>query len=150
MLGLVPYRRGLVPDVFKEMEEMTRGFWPELVMRDLTTGSEMGWMPRLDVTETEKNVEVKAELPGLERKDIDITLDRDLLVIKGEKKEEKEEKDRYYHRVERSYGTFCRSVRLPASVKDEKINATFKDGILTITLPKVETEVKKVTHIDVH
>lgn len=150
MLGLVPYRRSLVPDVFKEMEEMTRGFWPELVMRDLATGSEMGWMPRLDVTETEKNVEVKAELPGLERKDIDITLDRDLLVIKGEKKEEKEEKDRYYHRVERTYGTFCRSVRLPASVKDEKINATFKDGILTITLPKVETEVKKVTHIDVH
>jgi HSP20 family protein len=151
MLGLVPYRRrGGFPDVFKEMEELTREFLPEVAWHDIITGGEMEWAPRLDIIETEKNVEVKAELPGLERKDIDITLDRDLLVIKGEKKEEKEEKDRYYHRVERRYGTFCRSVRLPAKVKDEKIDATFKDGILTITLPKVETEVKKVTHIDVH
>jgi len=150
MLGLIPYRRGGFPDIFREMDELTRDFWPEVSLRDFTTGGELEWAPRLDITETEKNVEVKAELPGLERKDIDITLDRDLLVIKGEKKVEKEEKDRYYHRVERRYGSFCRSVRLPARVKDEKINAAFKDGILTITLPKVEAEVKKITHIDVH
>lgn len=150
MLGLIPYRQSGLPDVFREMEEMTKGFWPELALRDLTTGGEMEWAPRVDVTETEKNVEVKAELPGMERKDIDITLDRGLLVIKGEKREEKEEKNRYYHRVERRYGTFCRSVRLPAEVKEEKIEATFKDGVLTVTLPKVEAEIKKVTHIDVH
>lgn len=150
MLGLIPYRKGGLPDVFREMEEIGKGFWPELGLLDLTTGGEMEWAPRLDVTETEKNVEVKAELPGMERKDIDITLDRGLLMIKGEKREEKEEKDRYYHRVERRYGTFCRSVRLPAEVKEEKIEATFKDGVLTVTLPKVETEIKKVTHIDVH
>lgn len=150
MLGLIPYRKSGLPDVFREIEEMNKRFWPELALRDLTTGEEMEWAPRLDVTETEKNVEVKAELPGMERKDIDITLDRGLLVIKGEKREEKEEKDRYYHRVERRYGTFCRSVQLPAEVKEEKIEATFKDGVLTVTLPKIESEIKKVTHIDVH
>jgi HSP20 family protein len=150
MLGLVPYRKSGLTDVFKEMEELSRGFWPELTLRDLTTGGEMEWAPRLDVTETEKNVEVKAELPGMERKDIEITLDRGLLMIKGEKKEEKEKKERYYHVVERRYGAFCRSVRLPAEVKEEKIEATFKDGVLTVTLPKVESEIKKITHIDVH
>ncbi len=150
MLGLVPYRRrGLFPDIFREMEDLSRDLWPEALMRDLTTGSETEWLPRLDITETDKTVEVKAELPGLESKDIDITLDRDLLVIKGEKKLEEEKKDRYYHRVERRYGAFCRSVRLPAVVKDEKIDATFKNGILTIVLPKVKEEVKKITHIDV-
>jgi HSP20 family protein len=150
MLGLVPYRKTGLPDVFREMEELTKGFWPEFTSRDLTTGEGMEWAPMLDLTETEGNLEIKAELPGMERKDIDITLDRGLLVIKGEKKEEKEEKGRYYHRVERRYGTFCRSVRLPAEVKEEKIEATFKDGVLTVTLPKVESEIKKVTHIDVH
>lgn len=150
MLGLIPYRENRLPEVFREMEELTGIFWPELTAGDLTTGEEVGWAPRLDLTETEANIEVKAELPGMERKDIAITLDRDLLLIKGEKKEEKEEKGRYYHRVERRYGTFCRSVRLPAKVTEEKINATFKDGVLTITLPKMETEVKKITNIEVH
>ena len=151
MLGLVPYRRrGLFPDIFREVEDLSRDFWPETLMRDLTTGGETEWLPRLDITETDKTVEVKAELPGLESKDIDITLDRDLLVIKGEKKQEEEKKDRYYHRVERRYGAFCRSVRLPALVEDKKIDASFKDGILTVVLPKVKEEVKKVTHIDVH
>lgn len=150
MLGLIPYRRSGLPDVFKEMEEMTRGLWPEFGLSDLTTGVETEWAPRLDVIETEKTIEVKAELPGLERKEVEVTLDRGLLVIKGEKKEEKEEKGKYYHRVERRHGTFCRSVRLPAEVKPETIEATFKDGILTVTLPKVEAETRAVTHIDIH
>ncbi len=150
MLGLIPYRRSGLPDIFQEMDELTRGLWPELTSRDVTTGSGMEWCPRLDVTETEKNVEVKTELPGMERKDIDITLDRGLLVIKGEKREEKEKKEHYYHLVERRYGSFCRTIRLPAEVKEEKIEATFKDGVLTVTLPKIEAEIKRITHIDVH
>ena len=150
MLGLIPYRGNTLPDLFKEMEEMTKGLWPEVMGRDLTTGWETEWAPRLDVVETEKSVEVKTELPGMTAKEVDITLDRGLLVIKGEKKEEKEEKDRYYHRVERRHGTFCRSVRLPGGVKEEKIEATFKDGVLTVVLPKVEAETKAVTHIEVH
>lgn len=150
MLGLIPYRANGLPDLFKELEEVSKGLWPEVAWRDLTTGKELEWAPRLDVAETEATVEVKAELPGLEGKDIDITLDRGLLVIKGEKKEEKEEKGRYYHRVERRHGTFCRSVRLPAEVKEDKIEAAFRDGVLTVTLPKVESETKAVRHIDVN
>lgn len=150
MLGLIPYRENGLPGLFKEMGEITRGLWPEVGWRDLTTGGETEWAPRLDVTETEKTVEVKTELPGMTAKEVEVTLDRGLLVIKGEKKEEKEEKGRYYHRVERRHGTFCRSVRLPAEVKEENIEATFKDGVLTVTLPKVETATKAVTHIDVH
>jgi len=150
MLGLIPYKRGGLPDVFTEMEEMAKGLWPTLGWGDLTTGGETGWAPRLDVIETEKTIEVKTELPGVTAKDVDVTLDRDLLVVKGEKKEEKEEKGRYYHRVERRQGTFCRSVRLPAEVNAEGVEATFKDGILTVTLPKIAAETKEIKHINVH
>lgn len=150
ILGLIPYRENEFPYVFRDIEELTKGFWPEYALRDLSAGNEIGLAPRLDVTETDGSLEVKAELPGMVKKDIEITLDHGMLVIKGEKKEKKEEKGRYYHRVERRYGTFCRSVRLPAEIKEDKIEATFKDGILTVTLPKVESEVRNVTRIDVH
>ena len=150
MLDLIPFRRTGSPDLFKEMEELTRHFWGGFPLRDFTIGEDVDWTPRLDITETGKNIEVKAELPGMEKKDIDITLDGDLLIIKGEKKHETEEKDRCYHRVERRYGTFYRTVRLPYEVKGDKIDATFKDGILTVTLPKAKVEDKKITHVDVH
>ena len=151
MLDLIPFRRTGSPDLFKEMEELTRHFWEGFPLRDPTIGEGVDWTPSLDITETGKTIEVKAELPGMEKKDIDITLDGDLLVIKGEKKHETEEKDRCYHRVERRYGSFYRSVRLPYEVKDEKIDASFKDGVLTVKLPKVKTgETKKITHVDVH
>lgn len=151
MLDLVPFRRIGSPDLFKEMEELRRHFWEGFPLRDPTIGENTDWAPRLDITETGTTVEVTAELPGMEKKDIDITLDGDLLVIKGEKKHETEEKDRCYHRVERRYGSFYRSVRLPYEVKSEKIDATFKDGILTVKLPKVKAdETKKITHVNVH
>ena len=150
MLDLIPFRRTGSPDLFKEMEELTRHFWEGFPLRDFTIGEGVDWTPRLDITETGKNIEVKAELPGMEKKDIDITLDGDLLVIKGEKRHETEEKDRCYHRVERRFGSFYRTIRLPYEVKGDKIDAAFKDGILTVTLPKAKAETKKITHVDVH
>jgi HSP20 family protein len=90
----------------------------------------------VDVTETKDTITVKAELPGVEQKDITVTLDDGVLTIKGEKEEKKEEKDTRYHRVERSYGAFARVMRLPAGVDGGKTAASFKDGVLTITLPK--------------
>lgn len=150
MLDLIPFRRTGSPDLFKEMEELTRHFWEGFPLRDPTIGEGVDWTPSLDITETGKTVEVRAELPGMERKDIDITLDGDMLVIKGEKKHETEEKDRSYHRVERSFGSFYRAVRLPNDVKTEEIDATFKDGVLTVNLPKVKGAAKKVTHVDIH
>lgn len=94
------------------------------------------WTPRVDVTETKDAVVVKAEIPGVEQNDINASLQDQMLTIKGEKHEEKEQKDERYHRVERSYGAFLRAVRLPAPVDGGKVSATFKNGVLTVTMPK--------------
>jgi HSP20 family protein len=92
--------------------------------------------PRVDVSETDKAVVVSAELPGLDEKDIDLSLSHGLLTISGEKKQEKEKKGRNTYLVERSYGSFQRSIALPTEVETDKVDAVFKKGVLTITLPK--------------
>jgi len=107
------------------------------------------WVPSLDVSETKNNIVVKSEVPGMDPKDIDISLVGDALTIKGEKKQEREEKDENYHRIERSYGTFSRSVRLPQDVQSDKIKANYKNGILKITLPKSEEAKAKEIKIKV-
>jgi HSP20 family protein len=94
------------------------------------------WQPKIDVSETKDAVIVKAEVPGVDQKDIGLSLQEGVLTIKGEKQEEKEEKDKRYHRVERSYGAFVRAIRLPAAVDSSMVSATFKDGVLTVALPK--------------
>jgi HSP20 family protein len=94
------------------------------------------WTPAIDVSEGKEAITVKAELPGVEPKEIAVSLEGDLLTIKGEKEHKTEEKDERHHRVERSWGAFMRSVRLPAPVDSSKVTATFKDGVVTITLPK--------------
>jgi len=107
------------------------------------------WLPSLDVSETKNDVVVKAELPGMDPKEIDISLADGILSIKGEKKQEKEEKEENYHLIERSYGSFVRSVRLPREVQSEKISASYKNGILKVTLPKSEEARKKEIKIKV-
>ena len=104
--------------------------------------------PSLDVEETENEVVVKAELPGLTDKDIDVSVVDDTLTIKGEKKHDKEEKGKHYHLVERRYGSFQRCVRLPSSVNSKKASARFKDGVLEITLPKSEEAKPKKIEIN--
>jgi HSP20 family protein len=99
------------------------------------------WLPAVDVAETSDKVTVKAEVPGMDPKEIDISLVGDLLTIKGEKKSEREEKKENYHMVERSYGSFSRALRLPAAVEADKIEAHYDQGVLTITCPK-KAEVK--------
>ena len=95
-----------------------------------------GWAPKLDVSETKNAIVVKAETASVDPKDIQISLQEQLLTIKGEKRQEKDEKDEQYHRMERSYGSFARSIRLPVPVDAGKVDASFKNGLLTITLPK--------------
>jgi len=107
------------------------------------------WLPSLDVSETKNDLVVKAELPGMDPKDIEISLNNGLLTIKGEKKQEKEEKDENYHVIERSYGSFTRSVRLPREVQSDKISASYKNGVLRVTLPKSEEAKKKEIKIKV-
>jgi HSP20 family protein len=102
---------------------------------------EEAWMPAVDVSESGDKITVKAEIPGMEAKDIEISMVGDTLTIKGEKKVEKEEKEENYHMVERSYGSFTRAMKLPAPVDPDKVEATYKNGVLTVVLPKKE-EVK--------
>jgi HSP20 family protein len=94
------------------------------------------WTPAVDVAEGKEAITVKAEVPGVEPKDIGVSLEGDVLVLRGEKAQQKEEKDEHHHRVERSWGAFTRSLRLPGPVDGSKVTATFKNGVLTITLPK--------------
>ncbi len=94
------------------------------------------WWPKIDMSETKDAIVVKAEIPGVEQNDIQVLLQEQILTIKGEKRHEKEEKDEHFHRVERSYGAFTRTVTLPVAADAEKVSATFKDGVLTVTLPK--------------
>ena len=107
------------------------------------------WAPSVDVAETENDVVVTAELPGVEQDDVDITITDDILTLKGEKKEEKEVKEKNYHRIERSYGSFQRSISLPSGVQADKAKAIYKDGVLHITLPKAEEAKPKQIKIDV-
>jgi HSP20 family protein len=134
----------------KMVKEMDR-VWGSFLEGKLAGAAreERKWYPSLDVTETKADVVVKAELPGIDLKDIDISLNEGILTIKGEKKQEREEKDEGYHLVERSYGSFTRSIRLPKEVQNEKINASYKNGVLKIIFPKSEEAKKKEIKIKV-
>ena len=105
------------------------------------------WSPSVDISETENKLLIKAELPGLETKDVNVSISGDLLTIKGEKKKEKEEKDEHHHYVERYSGFFERSFRIPVNVKTDKVEAIFDKGVLRVTLPKVEEAKKKEIEI---
>jgi len=121
------------PGLKREMDRLFDRFFDEPWAELQTLGD---WTPALDVSEGKDAITVKAELPGVESKDIAVSLEGDMLTIKGEKERKKEEKDERHHRLERSWGAFMRSVRLPASVDGSKVAATFKNGVITITLPK--------------
>ena len=96
------------------------------------------WMPPVDIQETEDAYRLTAELPGLSKDDINITLENNVLRLSGERKFEKDVKKESYHRIERTYGTFARAFTLPSQVSSEKVQAAFENGLLTITVPKAE------------
>ncbi len=107
---------------------------------------EMGWSPAVEVFEKEDKYVVKAELPGVKEEDMDVSVEGETLTIKGEKKSESEVKEDDYYRCERSYGSFYRSIALPATVDAKKIEASFEDGVLEVILPKAaEVKPKKIT-----
>jgi HSP20 family protein len=105
--------------------------------------------PRIDVTEDDKAVKVMAELPGMDEKDLDISLRGNTLTIKGEKKEEKEQKGRDYYRMERSYGSFSRTIPLSSEFETDKVQAELKKGVLTVTLPKTVKAIEETKKIPV-
>jgi HSP20 family protein len=107
------------------------------------------WAPVCDIYETEKEIMVKAELPGVKKENVSVSIENNLLTLYGERKFEEETKKENYHRVERTYGEFMRSFTLPAFVDNAKIQAEFKDGILTLTLPKLEEAKPKQIEVKV-
>jgi len=111
--------------------------------------STRSWAPPVDIYETEEAIVLKAELPGVDPKDVEVRVEDNTLYLKGERKFEKEVKEQNYHRVERSYGSFARSFSLPNSISTDKVKAEFKDGLLTLTMPKREEAKPKTIKIDV-
>ena len=107
------------------------------------------WAPRVDIAETDEAFSVKAELPDINKDDVTVTIDNGVLTIKGERKQEKEEKGKKFHRIERHYGSFYRSFTLPANVDESAVKATFKDGMLTLSIPKTEEAKPKTVNVKV-
>jgi len=144
MKSLVPrrWRHDLEHPLTTFQREMNR-LWDSFFGEGMPWEGE--WSPSMDVSETENSVVVKAEVPGMERDDIEVSLTGDTLTIKGEKKDERKESKGNYRLVERRYGTFSRTIPVPAGIDADKVSAEFKNGVLTITLPKTEeTRTKKI------
>jgi HSP20 family protein len=138
---------------FRLMSENMRRLFDEFF--DMTSNPALTPMmsgtisPRVDVSENEKEVIMTAELPGMEEKEIELLLTPETLTIKGEKKLESEEKERDYYRSERMYGSFCRTISLPSGIDKDKTEATFKRGVLTITMPKTVQARKEVKKLEI-
>ena len=137
MFALVPFRR-----YESELGAPFTQDWADRFFDDLAPafwgGEREGLLPKLDISETAESIIVKADLPGIDVKDLDISVTDNVLTLRGEKKEECEEKAERFHRVERRFGSFCRSFALPGDVKTDGIEATYKDGVLRLTIPKAE------------
>ncbi len=107
------------------------------------------WAPAVDIYETDQELVLKAELPGVDPKDVEVRVEDNTLFLKGQRNIRKEVKEENYHRVERSYGTFSRTFALPSSIDADKVTAEYKDGVLTLTMPKREEAKPKTIKIDV-
>jgi len=129
-------------DPFRELEDLSKGlnqWFGQPLMRRVTeeNGSSFAdWAPALDVEETDKEYLVRADLPAIRKEDVKVGIDHGMLTLEGERRHEKEEKGRKFHRVERAYGRFMRRLELPMDVDEKKVAAEFRDGVLNVHLPK--------------
>ena len=128
--GITPWRP------LREIADWERRF-EDFFGRPLLPAEETNWMPAIDIFEKDDKFVVKTELPGMKEEDVDVSVVGDALIVKGEKKTEAEVKKEDYYRSERIYGSFYRSIPLPATVDANKIEASFEDGVLEITVPKL-------------
>ena len=131
MRSLKPWLR--ITDLRQELDRLFDRMFESRWDQFPATGD---WVPSLDLSETKDALMLKMEVPGMDAKDIQVSLQENLLTVKGERKQEEEEQGEQHHQVERSYGAFTRSVRLPIGVDGSKVNATFKNGLLVVTMPK--------------
>ena len=137
---------------FGEVGEQGNGFrvFQDTVNRLLSEPTARPWAPSVDIFETENELLLKADLPGVEMKDIDIQLENGTLALRGERKFENETKEGGYHRVERSYGSFARYFSLPDTLNPEAVKAEYKNGVLTVILPKKEVAKPRQIKIEVN
>lgn len=131
------------PASFRMLEDTLNRFFTE-------PASSRPWSPAVDISETENELVLKADLPEMKLEDLDIQLENGTLTLKGERKFEKSDKDRGYHRIERSYGSFVRAFSLPEYADAEKVAADYKNGVLTITVPKKEVAKPRAIKVSVH
>jgi HSP20 family protein len=143
-------------DPFKELEEISDRFdriFGRLPAHRPSGGREAltvaDWVPTVDISEDDKEYLIKAEVPEVDKKEVKVAVQEGVLTIQGERKQEKEEKGRKFHRVERSYGSFVRSFSLPENVAEDKLRAEFKDGVLLVHLPKAEKPKAKAVEVKV-
>jgi HSP20 family protein len=139
-------------DHFRELEDMSERLNRVFSRPTLRNGGKENltvadWMPTVDISETDGEYLIKAELPEVRKEDVKVTVENGVLTLQGERRQEKEEKGKRFHRVERSYGSFVRSFTLPESVDESGVRAEYKDGVLNLHLPK--TEKVKPKSIDV-
>ncbi|MEN6536008.1 MAG: Hsp20/alpha crystallin family protein [Bryobacteraceae bacterium] len=140
-------------DPLRDFEEFPAGLrlFQDTLSRLLSEPStQRPWAPSVDILETENELVLKADLPDVSMNDIDIQIENGTLSLKGERKFEKEQKDVGYHRIERSYGSFARYFSLPDTVETEKVSADYKNGVLSVTLPKKEVAKPKSVKVQVH
>ncbi|MDH5347205.1 MAG: Hsp20/alpha crystallin family protein [Nitrospira sp.] len=142
-------------DPFRELEEVSDRL-NRMFARPATRSSNgketmivADWTPSVDISETESEYQIKAEIPDVKKEDVKVTLEDGVLTIQGERKYEKEEKGKKYHRIERSYGSFVRTFSLPDVIDDDKVKAEFKDGVLNLHLPKSEKAKPKAIEVKV-
>jgi HSP20 family protein len=148
-MDLMPWRSGretsALGSLRREFNDLFDRFWSGS-LEPMQLGR---WTPAIDISETDDQVLVQAEVPGMDAGDIDVSLEGNVLTLRGEKKDQREEKGENFHRVERQYGSFMRSIQLPTDVVAEKVTATFRNGVLEVTLPKSEEAKPKRVAIDV-
>ncbi len=137
---------------FAEVSESGNGFrvFQDTVNRLLSDATARPWAPAVDIFETENELFLKADLPGVEMKDIDIQLENGTLSLRGERKFENQTSEGGYHRVERSYGSFARYFTLPDTLNPEAVKAEYKNGVLTVTLPKKEVAKPRQIKVEVN
>lgn len=148
MAAMPPTFRDPFLDLRNRIDRVFDGFFGGDLLRATWPGREE-ILPKVDVAETERALTITADLPGVEEKDVALTVTDGVLTLKGEKKAESEKAEADYHVMERTYGSFARSFRLPDTVKMNEITATFDKGVLTVMLPKGETPKPEVKHIPV-
>ncbi|MDH5769077.1 MAG: Hsp20/alpha crystallin family protein [Nitrospirota bacterium] len=154
---VTPYSSPKDISVFEQMDRLFEDFfgrrfspwWPSVKWPEIKWPTDVEVHPSVDIFENKDEVIVKAELPGIAKEDVNVNITENTITLSGEKKKEEKVEKKDYYRLERSYGSFSRSFRLPSDVQTEKAKATFKDGLLEIRVPKTEEAKKKQVKVKI-